>query len=83
MFSEDDELKETKVTQPAIFLHSVILAKSLGKKFQPEMVGTFSGEFSALVANNCLDFSDALKLVHSRALPCQACDLLHQQWQQF
>ena len=76
-FGEDDELKETKVTQPAIFLHSVILAKSLGEKFQPEMVAGHSlGEFSALVANNCLDFSDALKLVHSRALAMQkACDV--------
>ena len=76
-FGEDDELKETKVTQPAIFLHSIILAKSLGEKFQPEMVAGHSlGEFSALVANNCLDFSDALKLVHSRALAMQkACDV--------
>ena len=76
-FGEDDELKQTKVTQPAIFLHSVILAKSLGDKFQPEMVAGHSlGEFSALVANNCLDFSDALKLVHSRALAMQkACDV--------
>ena len=76
-FGEDDVLKETKVTQPAIFLHSVILAKSLGEKFQPEMVAGHSlGEFSALVANNCLDFSDALKLVHSRALAMQkACDV--------
>ena len=76
-FGEDDELKQTKVTQPAIFLHSVILAKSLGEKFQPEMVAGHSlGEFSALVANNCLDFSDALKLVHSRALAMQkACDV--------
>ena len=74
---EADELKQTKVTQPAIFLHSVILAKSLGDKFQPEMVAGHSlGEFSALVANNCLDFSDALKLVHSRALAMQkACDV--------
>ena len=76
-FGEDDELKQTKVTQPAIFLHSVILAKSLGDKFQPEMVAGHSlGEFSALVANNCLDFSDALKLVQSRALAMQkACDV--------
>ena len=75
-FGEDDELKQTKVTQPAIFLHSVILAKSLGDKFQPEMVAGHSlGEFSALVANNCLDFIDALKLVHSRAIAMQkACD---------
>ena len=76
-FGEDDELKQTKVTQPAIFLHSVILAKSLGDKFQPEMVAGHSlGEFSALVANNCLDFTDALKLVQSRALAMQkACDV--------
>ena len=76
-FGEDDELKQTKVTQPAIFLHSVILAKSLGNKFQPEMVAGHSlGEFSALVANNCLDFTDALKLVQSRALAMQkACDV--------
>ena len=75
-FGEDDELKQTKVTQPAIFLHSVILAKSLGDKFQPEMVAGHSlGEFSALVANNCLDFTDALKLVNSRAIAMQkACD---------
>ena len=76
-FGEDDELKQTKVTQPAIFLHSIILAKSLGDKFQPEMVAGHSlGEFSALVANNCLDFTDALKLVQSRALAMQkACDV--------
>ena len=65
MFSGTDlELKQTKVTQPAIFLHSVILAKTIGNDFKPNMVAGHSlGEFSALVANNCLDFSDALKLV--------------------
>ena len=77
MFSgTDQELKQTKVTQPAIFLHSVILAKTIGNAFKPDMVAGHSlGEFSALVANNCLDFSDALKLVHSRALAMQkACE---------
>ena len=77
MFSgTDDQLKQTKVTQPAIFLHSVILAKSIGDSFTPDMVAGHSlGEFSALVANNCLNFVDALKLVHSRALAMQkACE---------
>ena len=77
MFSGTDlELKQTKVTQPAIFLHSVILAKTIGNDFKPNMVAGHSlGEFSALVANNCLDFSDALKLVHARALAMQkACE---------
>ena len=77
MFSgTDQELKQTKVTQPAIFLHSVILAKTIGNDFKPDMVAGHSlGEFSALVANNCLDFSDALKLVYSRALAMQkACE---------
>ena len=77
MFSgTDQELKQTKVTQPAIFLHSVILAKTIGNEFKPDMVAGHSlGEFSALVANNCLDFSDALKLVHARALAMQkACE---------
>ena len=77
MFSgTDQELKQTKVTQPAIFLHSVILAKTIGNDFKPDMVAGHSlGEFSALVANNCLDFSDALKLVHARALAMQkACE---------
>ena len=77
MFSgTDQELKQTKVTQPAIFLHSVILAKTIGNAFKPDMVAGHSlGEFSALVANNCLDFSDALKLVHARALAMQkACE---------
>jgi [acyl-carrier-protein] S-malonyltransferase len=72
----DEELKQTKVTQPAIFLHSVILAKTIGNDFKPAMVAGHSlGEFSALVANNCLDFSDALKLVYARALAMQkACE---------
>ena len=77
MFSgTDDQLKQTKVTQPAIFLHSVILAKSIGDSFTPDMVAGHSlGEFSALVANNCLNFVDALKLVHARALAMQkACE---------
>src|SRR5690606_9162920 len=64
-----EDLKETKVTQPAIFLHSVILAKTLGDSFQPDMVAGHSlGEFSALVANGTLTFEDGLKLVSQRAL---------------
>ena len=72
----DEELKQTKVTQPAIFLHSVILAKCLGDSFQPDMVAGHSlGELSALVANNCLTFESGLKLVHARALAMQkACE---------
>jgi len=72
-----DDLKETKVTQPAIFLHSVILAKVLGASFQPEMVAGHSlGEFSALVANGTLTFEDGLKLVSQRAQAMQkACEL--------
>jgi len=71
-----EELKETKVTQPAIFLHSVILAKVLGDSFQPEMVAGHSlGELSALVANGVLTFEDGLKLVSKRALAMQkACE---------
>ena len=71
-----DELKETKVTQPAIFLHSVILAKALGDSFQPEMVAGHSlGEFSALVAAGYLTFEDGLKLVSQRAIAMQkACE---------
>jgi [acyl-carrier-protein] S-malonyltransferase len=74
MFSgTEDELKQTKVTQPAIFLHSVILAKSLGSAFQPDMVAGHSlGEFSALVANGTLNFESGLKLVSERALAMQA-----------
>jgi [acyl-carrier-protein] S-malonyltransferase len=77
MFSgTDEQLKQTKVTQPAIFLHSVILAKAIGNSFTPDMVAGHSlGEFSALVANSCLNFGDALKLVHARALAMQkACE---------
>lgn len=71
-----DELKETKVTQPAVFLHSVILAKTL-EDFQPEMVAGHSlGEFSALVASGALSFEDGLKLVSQRALAMQkACEI--------
>ena len=71
-----DELKQTKVTQPAIFLHSVILAETLGADFQPEMVAGHSlGEFSALVANGTLNFEDGLKLVSKRAMAMQkACE---------
>ncbi len=72
-----DDLKQTKVTQPAIFLHSVILAKTLGDDFKPDMVAGHSlGEFSALVANGALDFESALKLVSQRALAMQkACEI--------
>jgi [acyl-carrier-protein] S-malonyltransferase len=72
-----EDLKETKVTQPAIFLHSVILAKVLGASFQPEMVAGHSlGELSALVANGVLSFEDGLKLVSKRALAMQkACEM--------
>jgi [acyl-carrier-protein] S-malonyltransferase len=71
-----DELKQTKITQPAIFLHSVALALSL-ESFQPDMVAGHSlGEFSALVANNTLSFEDGLKLVYQRALAMQrACEI--------
>ena len=72
-----EELKETKVTQPAVFLHSVILAKTLEADFKPEMVAGHSlGEFSALVANCALSFEDGLKLVSQRALAMQkACEI--------
>jgi [acyl-carrier-protein] S-malonyltransferase len=78
MFSgSDEELKQTKVTQPAIFLHSVILAKTLGDAFKPDMVAGHSlGEFSALVAANALSFEDGLRLVITRANAMQkACEL--------
>ena len=77
MFSGSaEDLKQTKVTQPAIFLHSVILAKTLGNSFNPDMVAGHSlGEFSALVVNNTLSFEDGLKLVSARAQAMQkACD---------
>ena len=72
----EEDLKQTKVTQPAIFLHSVILAKSLGDDFQPDMVAGHSlGEFSALVASGALNFEDGLKLVSKRAHAMQkACE---------
>ncbi|UTW63319.1 ACP S-malonyltransferase [bacterium SCSIO 12741] len=72
----DEELKQTKVTQPAIFLHSVILAKELGDSFQPDLVAGHSlGELSALVANGTLDFEDGLRLVSKRAMAMQkACE---------
>ncbi|CDF78005.1 malonyl CoA-acyl carrier protein transacylase [Formosa agariphila KMM 3901] len=72
-----EDLKQTKVTQPAIFLHSVILAKGLGNQFKPDVVAGHSlGEFSALVAAGTLTFKDGLKLVYQRALAMQkACEL--------
>jgi [acyl-carrier-protein] S-malonyltransferase len=72
----DDELKQTKVTQPAIFLHSTILAACLGDAFKPDMVAGHSlGELSALVANKTLSFEDGLRLVSKRALAMQeACE---------
>ncbi len=78
MFSgTDEDLRQTRVTQPAIFLHSVLLAKSLGADFNPEMVAGHSlGEFSALVASSALSFEDGLKLVYKRALAMQkACEV--------
>ena len=78
MFEGDPEdLKQTKVTQPAIFLHSVILAKCLSNKFNLDMVAGHSlGEFSALVANNTLNFESGLKLVAQRAVAMQkACEI--------
>jgi [acyl-carrier-protein] S-malonyltransferase len=72
----EEDLRQTKVTQPAIFLHSIISAKVLGEDFRPEMVAGHSlGEFSALVAANALSFEDGLKLVYKRALAMQkACE---------
>ena len=78
MFSgTDEELKQTKVTQPAVFLHSVIKACCLGDDFAPQMVAGHSlGEFSALVAAGALSFEDGLKLVYARAMAMQkACDM--------
>ena len=77
MFSgTDEELKQTKVTQPAVFLHSVITALCMGDAFQPDMVAGHSlGEFSALVAGGALSFEDGLKLVYARAMAMQkACE---------
>ena len=72
----EDDLKQTKITQPAIFLHSTILAKSIGRDFQPQLVAGHSlGEFSALVANGALSFEDGLQLVSKRAMAMQkACE---------
>lgn len=72
----DEELKQTKVTQPAVFLHSVITALCMGDAFQPDMVAGHSlGEFSALVAGGALSFEDGLKLVYARAMAMQkACE---------
>jgi len=72
-----EDLKQTRVTQPAVFLHSVILSKVLGDDFKPDMVAGHSlGELSALVANNVLSFEDGLKLVYKRAMAMQeACEL--------
>ncbi|MCI5917076.1 MAG: ACP S-malonyltransferase [Bacteroidales bacterium] len=72
----DEELKQTKVTQPAVFLHSVIKALCLGDEFQPAMVAGHSlGEFSALTAAGALSFEDGLKLVYARAMAMQkACE---------
>jgi len=78
MFNGTDEgLRQTKITQPAIFLHSVIAAKCLGADFTPDMVAGHSlGEFSALVANGTLNFEDGLKLVYQRAMAMQeACEM--------
>ena len=78
MFNGTDEgLKQTKITQPAVFLHSVIAAICLGEDFKPDMVAGHSlGEFSALVANQTLSFEDGLQLVYKRALAMQeACEL--------
>ena len=73
----DEDLRQTKVTQPAIFLHSVLLAKTLGDGFKPDMVAGHSlGEFSALVASGALSFEDGLNLVSRRALAMQkACEV--------
>jgi [acyl-carrier-protein] S-malonyltransferase len=73
----EEDLRQTKVTQPAIFLHSVILSRVLGEDFKPDMVAGHSlGEFSALVANKTLSFEDGLKLVYKRAMAMQkACEI--------
>ena len=75
----DEELRQTKVTQPAVFIHSVVTALSLGEEFKPEMVAGHSlGEFSALTAAGALSFEDGLKLVYKRAMAMQkACEMQH------
>ena len=74
----DEDLRQTKVTQPAVFLHSVISALCMGDDFKPEMTAGHSlGEFSALVAAGALSFEDGLKLVYARAMAMQkACELM-------
>ena len=73
----DEELRQTKVTQPAVFLHSAITALCMGDEFCPDMVAGHSlGEFSAMVASGALSFDDGLKLVYARAMAMQkACDM--------
>src|SRR5664280_494041 len=75
----DEDLRQTRVTQPAIFLHSVILAATTGDNFKPDMVAGHSlGEFSALVASKALSFEDGLRLVYARAMAMQkACEIEH------
>lgn len=79
----DEDLKQTKVTQPAVFLHSVISALCMGEAFDPKMVAGHSlGEFSALTAAGALSFEDGLKLVYARAMAMQkACEAQLQRWQ--
>ena len=74
----EEDLKQTKVTQPAIFLHSVVLARIIGERFQPDMVAGHSlGEFSALVSAGAMSFEDGLRLVSARAIAMQkACELI-------
>lgn len=70
----EEDLKQTRITQPAIFLHSVVSAICLGDGFRPDMVAGHSlGEFSALTATGCLGFEDGLRLVYARAMAMQAC----------
>ncbi|MDZ4751295.1 MAG: ACP S-malonyltransferase [Flavobacteriales bacterium] len=73
----EEELKQTRITQPAIFIHSVVLAKCLGSSFTPQMVAGHSlGEFSALASNGTLSYEDALRLVYARSMAMQkACEL--------
>ena len=73
----DEELRQTKVTQPAVFLHSIITALSMGDAFSPDMVAGHSlGEFSAIVASGALSFEDGLRLVYARAMAMQkACEM--------
>lgn len=73
-YGSDEDLKQTKVTQPAVFLHSVISALCMGDDFRPDMAAGHSlGEFSALTACGCLSFEDGLRLVYARAIAMQKC----------